>query len=214
MKSNKNLGDYISIPIHAREIYDLKGNDLLVYGLIHGFSRDGVNWYTNGQQYICDWIGVTDTKSVRRIIDRLIEIGAIEKQEVWQNNVRFVNYRAICPDRGQNAPTPGVKMPYNNIIDNIPPNNPTLFDNKDSIISPQGDSSKKTIDDRRSDFHESLRPYIQTYGEDMIIAFYNYWVEKNPKGTKMRFEMEKTFELSRRLATWRRNEEERKFRRR
>ncbi len=32
--------------------------------------------------------------------------------------------------------------------------------------------------------------------------FFNYWTEKNKTGTKQRWEMQKTFELKRRLITW------------
>ena len=36
----------------------------------------------------------------------------------------------------------------------------------------------------------------------MLNNFVNYWTEKNKSGTKMRFELEKVFEVSKRLATW------------
>ena len=36
----------------------------------------------------------------------------------------------------------------------------------------------------------------------MLNKFCDYWTELNRSETKMRFEMEKTFEISKRLATW------------
>ena len=36
----------------------------------------------------------------------------------------------------------------------------------------------------------------------MIRAFFDYWSELNKSETKMRYELEKTWELSKRLATW------------
>ena len=63
---------------------------------------------------------------------------------------------------------------------------------------------------RRQKFYNSLIPYVQQYGKQMIREFYDYWSEQNKSRTKMRFEMERTWELSRRLATWAANEE--KFR--
>ncbi|WP_444351139.1 hypothetical protein [Phocaeicola plebeius] len=36
----------------------------------------------------------------------------------------------------------------------------------------------------------------------MIRAFFDYWSELNKSETKMRYELEKTWELPRRLATW------------
>ena len=38
-----------------------------------------------------------------------------------------------------------------------------------------------------------------------VAKFVSYWTEPNPSGTKQRWQMEKTFELKRRLGTWFRN---------
>ena len=40
------------------------------------------------------------------------------------------------------------------------------------------------------------------YPQEMLQKFCNYWTEKNKSGTKMRWELERVFEISRRLATW------------
>lgn len=40
------------------------------------------------------------------------------------------------------------------------------------------------------------------YTDEMRIEFCRYWTEKNKTGKKMRFETEKTFEVSKRLAFW------------
>ncbi len=44
------------------------------------------------------------------------------------------------------------------------------------------------------------------YDQEMLEAFFNYWSEKNKAGKKMRFELEKVFEISKRLATWKTNQ--------
>lgn len=67
-------------------------------------------------------------------------------------------------------------------------------------------SVKKTIEERAKDFGLELVPYIDKYGKEMVRDFFNKWTERNPKGTKMRYEMERTFEISKRLATWKKNE--------
>ena len=36
----------------------------------------------------------------------------------------------------------------------------------------------------------------------MLDKFIDYWTELNKSGTKMRYELEKTWETSKRLATW------------
>lgn len=45
----------------------------------------------------------------------------------------------------------------------------------------------------------------QKYGQQMLRDFYDYWSEPNPSHTKMRFELQKTWDLDRRLARWARN---------
>lgn len=61
------------------------------------------------------------------------------------------------------------------------------------------------IDKREQKFRESLVPYVGKYGGEMIQEFGDYWTEKNKSGTKMRFELQTTWDLSRRLARWDRN---------
>lgn len=43
--------------------------------------------------------------------------------------------------------------------------------------------------------------------QNQLMDFIEYWTEKNPNGRKMRFEKEKTFDISKRLKRWKRNDE-------
>tara|TARA_R110001606_G_scaffold26792_2_gene86446 strand:+ start:77 stop:823 length:747 start_codon:yes stop_codon:yes gene_type:complete len=63
----------------------------------------------------------------------------------------------------------------------------------------------KTIEDKQSEFKNSLQPFLVEYDKNMLNDFYLYWTEKKPKGIKMRWEMEKTFDLGRRLQRWNKN---------
>lgn len=66
--------------------------------------------------------------------------------------------------------------------------------------------------ERKKVFENSLVPFVVSrggiYQPQMIRAFFNYWTEKNKTGTKMRFEMEKTWETQKRLVTWSNNEKQ------
>ena len=68
--------------------------------------------------------------------------------------------------------------------------------------------SKKEIlsfSDRQKNFKESLIPYVELYGKDMIRAFFDYWSEPTQKGVEqMRFELQKTWKVESRLRTWER----------
>lgn len=66
----------------------------------------------------------------------------------------------------------------------------------------------KSLDERLRDFKLSLIPYMENYGQPMLKDFCEYWTEKNQNGKKMRFEMERTFEVTRRLAKWKRKADE------
>lgn len=55
---------------------------------------------------------------------------------------------------------------------------------------------------RRDVFYQSLIPYVERYGKEMIRAFFDYWSELNKSETKMKFETNQTWEVAKRLATW------------
>lgn len=69
----------------------------------------------------------------------------------------------------------------------------------------QSDTPNKALEKRKHAFGEKLIPYIEQYGKTLIREFFDYWTEHNENGKKMRFEKEKTFEISRRLARWSKN---------
>lgn len=68
------------------------------------------------------------------------------------------------------------------------------------------DAAKAATLSRKDSFYQLLVPYVGQYPKEMIRAFFDYWSELNKSGTRMRYELEKTWELPRRLATWARRE--------
>jgi hypothetical protein len=60
---------------------------------------------------------------------------------------------------------------------------------------------------RANEFFKSLNTSenISKYGMPMLKDFFDYWSEPNPSNTKMRFELQKTWDVNRRLARWARN---------
>ena len=83
------------------------------------------------------------------------------------------------------------KKQYSNTPTDTPTNTPT--------------NTPKSVKERKKDFVEKLKPFLDKYGKDMLNDFYRYWTEMNDNGKKMRFEMEKVFQVSARLVTWDRN---------
>ena len=74
-------------------------------------------------------------------------------------------------------------------------------------IIEQKQPQKATIEQRKEKFAELLQAFEPEFGINMINDFFNYWTEHGPNDRKMRFEKEKSFGLTRRLATWKRNQE-------
>ena len=92
---------------------------------------------------------------------------------------------------------------------------PSLLNNQK--INPNGSETRCSAptttasrEEREQTFLEQADKFIPEYGRKMIDAFCDYWTEFG--GKKMRFEKEKTWELKRRLQTWKRNDDERNAR--
>lgn len=83
-----------------------------------------------------------------------------------------------------------------NVIVNV---NDSVNDNKK-----EDNANKLAI--RLNEFEKSLIPYIGTYTKEMLREFADYWTEPNKSKTKMLFEMKPTWDTSKRLATWSRND--------
>lgn len=54
------------------------------------------------------------------------------------------------------------------------------------------------------EFRESLSEYEKEFSTPLICDFYDYWSEKNTKGV-MRFQLQETWDVKRRLQRWQRN---------
>ena len=61
-----------------------------------------------------------------------------------------------------------------------------------------------------AEFRETLLPYEGKYGAEMLEEFYIYWSEPTKDGKRMRYELNKTWSVGGRLATWYRHQTEHK----
>lgn len=64
-----------------------------------------------------------------------------------------------------------------------------------------------THESKEQIFKNEVLVFSGKYEEKMLHNFINYWTEWNPKKTKMKFEMQATFEISKRLVTWNSNQQ-------
>lgn len=69
-----------------------------------------------------------------------------------------------------------------------------------------GKPASLTIDDRSKIFMKKIALHLEQYPKEMLREFYDYWTESNEGGRKMKFEMQKTFDIQKRLAKWASNQ--------
>lgn len=55
---------------------------------------------------------------------------------------------------------------------------------------------------RKNKFRDSILPFVSKYGKDICNEFFAYWTEPNKSKTKMKFELQKTWDVNLRLAKW------------
>ena len=83
---------FITIQAFMVNELNLKGNELLIYAIIHGFSQDGESEFTGSLQYLADWTNSTK-QGVMKALKSLMEKQLILKNETFQNNLKFCTYK-------------------------------------------------------------------------------------------------------------------------
>lgn len=58
------------------------------------------------------------------------------------------------------------------------------------------------IEERKLKFADTLKPYLEVYGRDTLLEFYDYWTEPNKSNTKFKQELQETWSVKRRLKSW------------
>ena len=70
--------DFINIQGWMINELNLKGNELIIYALIYGFTKDGVSEFRGSRQYMADWTN-SSVRSVQNVVNSLVDKGMIEK---------------------------------------------------------------------------------------------------------------------------------------
>lgn len=89
--------NFIAIQGWMRTQLNLKGNELLIYALIYGFSQDGESRFKGSRKYIADWCGCS-LNTVDKTLGSLVAKGLLSKYPYTDaNGSRLVDYVAIHP---------------------------------------------------------------------------------------------------------------------
>lgn len=88
-------------------ITDLKlsGSELVIYAVIYGFTIGKNHCYTGGIEFLKKWTGI-EKRNVFKNLDSLVSKRMLIKEDFYKNNVRFVKYTAIIPNKVATKSTP------------------------------------------------------------------------------------------------------------
>ena len=93
----KKKQSYIVVLDWMVEKYHLKGNELLAYALIYGFSQDEESEYKGSYSYICKWLSI-DRATAIRILNRLESKGLLTKRQELVGGKATNRYIAETPE--------------------------------------------------------------------------------------------------------------------
>lgn len=87
-----NNDNYILIQGFMIKELKLKGNELMVYAIIYGFSQDGESAFYGSRNYLAEWCNVS-LPTIDSALKSLCEKGFLIKQQEKINNVTFNRYK-------------------------------------------------------------------------------------------------------------------------
>lgn len=212
------------------EVAQLSAHARLLYMGLWGICDDNYATLPNMPGWIKAQIFPYEEVDTKKLLKELQEVGKIiifkvEEKEYWHIK-NFFKYQKV--DRPSNPKYPKFKAEYQVLAEYSPSTRPEVKLSKDKLredkLSKEGGEQVATPSQETKLFFnevsllkenkpaprlENLITNLTTtknvsYEEVLkeIIKFSSYWQEKNKSGTKEKWELERTFEVSRRLGTW------------
>jgi len=123
--------NYITIQGWMVTELKLKGNELLIYALIFGFTQTTNQNFTGSLQYVADWTNSTK-QGVLKCLKNLIDKGFIEKREYYKNKVKYCEYRTTEFNGVLNKVEQGMQQSLIGGIKQSLPNNISLNNNSNN----------------------------------------------------------------------------------
>ena len=137
------------------------------------------------------WEDSAGTKSINGRLGNLKRWNLDLHTKVIKNEITLEDAETIAKHRktsqGDNPQSPPIANIAVNVNDNVTVN---VNDNVNNI------------EERKLKFASSLQIFLPQYGREVLNEFYGYWTEPNKSNTKFRQELEKTWDLNRRLERW------------
>lgn len=92
----------------------LKGNALMLYAIIYGFSQTTNTAFTGSVDYLCEWLGGVSRPTVINTLDNLVKQGLLTKSSTTKGALIYNSYTALRPSKkilSDEAPTSKKTLP-------------------------------------------------------------------------------------------------------
>lgn len=73
---------------------ELKGNELIIFAIIYGFSQDGISKFTGSLTYLAEWTNSTK-QGVLKALNNLQKKELICKKEIIKNKIKYCEYSVL-----------------------------------------------------------------------------------------------------------------------
>jgi hypothetical protein len=190
---------YTTIQHEIRKEYNLSCNEYVLLDMIYHLSTNPDSkikgWCYASKELLATEIGLS-RQAINNMINNLEEKELVEKDfqtrflkttNKW--NLIYFNYKESLQ---------GVKKVYNECKESLPEECKESLHNNNNF-----NNNNIKVKEKQKEFAERIKPFIEDYGRDLCLEFYNYWSEANEKTGKLRWEKQDTFEIKKRLITWR-----------
>ena len=185
MNENKSIiqdGSFINIQSFMVKDLHLKGNELMLYAIIWGFSQDGTSAFKGSLQYLMEWTNSTK-QGVLKALKSLQDKGYIQKSDVNANGRRFCDYSVTKFNSGKqslpkvNSVDNKVNIVDHNIVDNIENNIEDSISVEASPTTEPTTTTQKEIKHKYGEYNHVLltdRQYnslVENYGKSIIDTY-------------------------------------------
>ena len=159
--------DFVNIQGWMINELNLKGNELIIYALIYGFTKDGVSEFRGSRQYMADWTN-TSVRSVQNVVNSLVDKRMIEKNNhinkygsLETSGYKAINVPKLSSEKNslveKKVHEGSEKSSHNNIDNNIDNN---IVDIKEKNIKKESVNSVIAEYTENKDLQDALHDFV------------------------------------------------------
>lgn len=145
----------------------------------------------------------------------LYELFDEDEEYFWSNRViRNIEYKDSMSQKRSDAGKKSAELKQQRstsvqqVLTSVQQNS-TYNIKEDNIKGNKTIKDNSLLSEKRTAFTDQLQKFLNNpYSKELLNDFYKYWIEPNKSGTKLRFELERTWDLKTRLQRWSNNTKE------